>query len=92
MSGVTFEAFDTRLAPGDRLIILSDGVTECPNPEGEFLGEVGIDRLLRDLADVSGPELFESLMWKLCEFSGKAEFPDDISGIVFEFQPNRDDR
>lgn len=92
MSGVTFDTFEARLAPGDRLIILSDGVTECPNTEGEFLGEVGIDSFLRDLADVSGRDLFESLMWKLCEFNGHAEFPDDISGIVFEFQPDRDDK
>ncbi len=92
MSGVDFEEFEVQLNPGDRLLILSDGVTECPNAEGEMLGEAGIEGFLRDLSDSSGPELFESLMWKLCEFAGSSEFPDDVSGVLFEFRPYTGER
>lgn len=87
MTGVQFTAFDAQLYPGDRLIILSDGITECPNAEGEMLGEWGLEEMLHDLRDISGPALFEAMIWRLCEFAGNAEFPDDVSGIMFEYQP-----
>ena len=87
MSGVRFEEFETKLEPGDRLVILSDGVTECPNQTGEMLGEEGLETYLRDLHHISGPALFETLIWKLGEFAGSPDFPDDVSGLMFEFQP-----
>lgn len=92
MSGVTFGAFEIQLHPGDRLLILSDGVTECPNAAGGMLGEKELEDVMRDLADVAGADFFESLIWKLCEFAGTADFPDDISGILFEFKPQTDAR
>ncbi|MEP0964848.1 MAG: SpoIIE family protein phosphatase [Roseobacter sp.] len=92
MPGVSFTTFETTLNPGDRLIILSDGVTECPNPEGDLLDESGLDALLQELKEVRGPALFETLVWRLCEFAGNSEFPDDVSGIMFEFQPELHDK
>ena len=37
VEGATVEGFGITLAPGDRLLILSDGVTECLSPAGEML-------------------------------------------------------
>ena len=88
MSGVSFSQFSLKLEAGDRLVILSDGVTECPDERGQFLGEVGLEKLLLDLRDVKGPAMLEALIWQLSEFAGQADFPDDISGISFEFQPD----
>ena len=85
MSGVTFSQFEMMLHPGDRLLIFSDGVTECPDADGNLVGEEGVERILETLHDVKGPALFESLMWSLTEISGLSEFPDDVSGILFEF-------
>lgn len=92
MSGAAFGEFEMQMTPGDRLVILSDGVTECPNAEGDFLGETGLEDMMQGLADARGSDFFESLIWKLCEFAGTAAFPDDISGILFEFQPQANDR
>lgn len=88
MSGITFSEFEMQLYPGDRLIILSDGITECPNEDGDMLGEEGLDLMLRGLKNTTGSALFETLVWQLCEFAGSAEFPDDVSGIMFEYQPD----
>ena len=85
MSGVTFSQFEVQLDPGDRLLILSDGVTECPAGDGEMLGEDGLEEMLAGLGDAEGTAFLESLVWKLSEFAGIDEFPDDVSGILFEY-------
>lgn len=86
MSGISFTEFETTLGPGDRLLLLSDGVIECPAPDGDMLDEAGLEGMMRDLSDTTGPALFEALLWKLGEFAGGRGFPDDVSGILFEFQ------
>jgi len=85
MSGISFTQFETHLRPGDRLLLLSDGVTECPDATGNMLEEEGVETMMRDLADVSGPAFFEAMLWKLGEFAGDRTFPDDVSGILFEY-------
>ncbi|WP_187428553.1 Sensor histidine kinase RcsC [Roseobacter fucihabitans] len=85
ISGVGFSQFELQLYPGDRLVILSDGVTECPLEGGEFLGEEGLETVLAKLHAATGPGLFDSLMQSLTEISGLEEFPDDVSGLMFEF-------
>ena len=85
MFGVTFEDFEIQLNPGDRIILLSDGVTECPDQSGEMLEEEGLARMMDDLKNVSGQNFFEALIWNLGAFSGLDEFPDDVSGILLEY-------
>jgi len=89
MSGIRFEETEVQLHPGDRLILMSDGVTECPDPEGNLLGEAGAEDFTRALQGTRGPAFFEGLMWKLTEFAGAGVFPDDVSGVLFEFQPDQ---
>ena len=87
-----YSQFELTLARGDRLLILSDGVSECYNPEGAMLGEERLDALLRELSDVGGEAFFEALLWKLGEFAGHSRFSDDISGILLEYTgPTADD-
>ncbi len=86
LSGIGFERFELTLNRGDRILILSDGVTECPGPDGDMLGEEGLTALMHDLADMRGPAFLEALIWRLTEFNGSEDFPDDVSAILFEYQ------
>lgn len=85
IEGAEFQQFEAQLNPGDRLVILSDGVTECPDPNGDMLEEEGLERFMHDLADVRGTALLEALVWKLNDFTDGADFPDDVSAILLEF-------
>lgn len=85
MEGVAYSQFDLFLSPGDRLLLLSDGVTECPQLNGDMLGEEGVAEIMQQLFEVKGNALLEALMWELTDFAGTDEFPDDVSAILFEY-------
>lgn len=87
LSDAQFEPFELSLDPGDRILILSDGVTECPGPNGEMLAEEGLSELMHTLRSTQGPPFLEAMMWYLEEFNGSGDFTDDISAILFEYQP-----
>ncbi|MBO9473216.1 SpoIIE family protein phosphatase [Shimia sp. R10_1] len=84
--GAEFSQFDIQLAPGDRLFLLSDGVTECPDTSSGMLGEEGLEAMMADLKDHDLENTLQALVWKLDEFSGGKGFPDDVSGILLEYQ------
>jgi sigma-B regulation protein RsbU (phosphoserine phosphatase) len=81
-----YDEFEATLRPGDRILIFSDGVTECPGPSGAMLDEDGLARFMRELAETSGNALLEALIWKLTDFADNGDFPDDVSAILLEFQ------
>ncbi|MBC7478669.1 MAG: SpoIIE family protein phosphatase [Pseudorhodobacter sp.] len=83
--GATYEAVSTTLYPGDRLFLMSDGVTECPNTDGEELGTEGLLALLGKSADLTSTNLLQALLWDLEAFSGHDGFPDDVSGLLFDY-------
>lgn len=80
-----YERTEFQLAPGDRLFITSDGVTECESPDGVMFEETGIRQALAMHRDLKGPEFIEALTWDLHRHVGEREFTDDVSAILFEF-------
>lgn len=85
IAGASYEEFDLTLNKGDRLLIQSDGVNECPDPDGVQLDDEGLMDLLKDLSYVHGTALLETLVWKLADYAGGEDFPDDVSAILFEY-------
>ncbi len=83
--GAEFEDFQVKLNAGDRLLLMSDGITECPDETGAMLEEKGVADLLSRNVKVRGNGFLEALMWDLTNYAGDQDFPDDISAVLLEF-------
>lgn len=81
-----YENVELMLEPGDRLFLLSDGITEAENPAGGQLGETGLTALLNRCIGPRGIGFLETLVWRLGEYTG-GEFADDVSGATIDFHP-----
>ncbi len=81
----SWEAFEARLEPGDRLFLMSDGITEAEDAAGNQLGEEGLTRLMTAFHDLRGSKFLEALVWHVSDHACR-EFGDDVSGVLFEFK------
>ena len=83
--GVVYEAVRGRLAPGERLLMVTDGLPEAQTAEGEPMGYARFERLVAGGADLPGePErwlddLFERLAAETVEHR-----EDDWTALVLE--------
>lgn len=85
IEGADYEGFEACLIPGERLLLVSDGITECQRPDGEQLGHSGLERILMNLRTLQGNALLEALMWELARWAEGDDFADDVSCALFEF-------
>lgn len=79
-----YETTELALAPGDRLFLMSDGISEAPGPDGGQLGPGGLAEILTACRNLRGDAFMASLMMRL-EACSDGEFPDDVSGALIEF-------
>jgi sigma-B regulation protein RsbU (phosphoserine phosphatase) len=80
----TYECIEVKVEPGDRLVLVSDGLTECPMPDGSDFGNEGLFTSLARSSGLSGSEVLEALVWDLARSSQLDSFPDDVSGVVVD--------
>lgn len=81
----TYEDVRLTLSPGERILICSDGVTECPDGGDGMLGEEGLADLCAKVAGERGSAFFDTFLWDLNDFNKDRDFPDDISAILLEY-------
>ena len=81
---MTYEETTTRLVPGDRLVLYSDGVLECVSPEGVNYSVERLQELLTRNAGAPVTELLRSVRDDLETWSESKGFPDDVSMLVIE--------
>lgn len=84
LGGLEYEEIQASFAPGSRLILYSDGITECRNAHGEQFAQ---DRLLRHVERQRESQLesvLSGLEAELRQWKGSAEFDDDVTLLALE--------
>jgi sigma-B regulation protein RsbU (phosphoserine phosphatase) len=82
---IDFDCFELPILTGDRLLLYSDGVTECMNGHGEAFGEERLLAFLQPRARQTLNHLLEELLAEVKGWCGNTEFADDISLLAIEF-------
>lgn len=77
------EEFD--ITPGDRLVLYSDGLTECEAEGGVLLDETGLRRIVDQNKQLTGTDFTDALWVSLTDFAEHRPIADDVSAILFEF-------
>jgi sigma-B regulation protein RsbU (phosphoserine phosphatase) len=85
IEGATYDRCTAQLRPGDRLVLVSDGITECPDAQGVELGQGGLLAILDRSRALPSPALLEALVWDLSAYAGTTLFPDDVSALLFDY-------
>ena len=87
MPGADFTQAEFRMEPGERLLMYSDGFTECSLAEGGMLESEGLVDLVRSCQPgQSGQEFLDDLYWNLTQIMAPGPgMEDDISATLFEY-------
>ena len=74
------------LKAGDRIILYTDGVTDCRDESGEFFGNKNLAQTIKVIPDISAKESTHYIFDRLKEFRGDADQSDDISLMVIRYK------
>jgi sigma-B regulation protein RsbU (phosphoserine phosphatase) len=85
---IPVEQFGLQLAPGDKLLLYSDGFTECLLRNGEMLEPEGLVRLVESCpVGQEGQEFLDDLFWRLTQEMAPGQgLEDDVSAALFEYE------
>lgn len=79
-----YESVSTRLGPGDRLVLVSDGLTEATDPQGRMIDEARLAAIMRNFSRLEGRAFLDALLWEIDDYTESA-INDDVSAASFEF-------
>ncbi len=82
MEGLTFTERVCRLAPGDGVVLFTDGVTEAFDPAGEAFGEPRLAGLLTEGGRDDAAALVDRVVEGVLRFAGAAPQADDITCLA----------
>lgn len=84
MPDVVYIAEETKLAPGSRLFVFSDGIYELTKPDGKMLDYTAFVALVNEMMQEEGVDL-QTLVSKLKSLNGNDKFDDDFSLLELHF-------
>ncbi len=82
-----FDASQTRLRPGDSVLVFSDGVTEAQDAEHEMFGEGRLKTMLDGRIFGSSQALCDTVVKAIRDFVGSAPQADDLTLLVLKYGP-----
>ncbi len=86
MENIKYHQNEITLAPGDRLYLYTDGITEASNYNDELFGDSRLLQVMNDKKDLSLKELLLHVKENVDIFAGEKEQFDDITMLVMEYK------
>ena len=80
-----YAAQEFTLAPGDRIFLYTDGVTEATSTAKELYGEARLQKFLSENSALSAKEMLEAVKRDTDEFVGEAEQFDDMTMLMLDY-------
>ena len=84
--GAPYDEETVSLAPGDWLIVFSDGVSEALSAAGDEYGEARIVTVVQKNAGTEPQQMLEALFADVREFATGAAQSDDITAMVLRYR------
>jgi sigma-B regulation protein RsbU (phosphoserine phosphatase) len=84
-----YHSCSDRMAPGDFLVLYSDGITEAQNERGDLFGEPGLRGVLEHFQGKTEEDLSEAIHAGVRGFTGGAPQSDDMTLLIVHYQGSR---
>jgi sigma-B regulation protein RsbU (phosphoserine phosphatase) len=81
MEGITYRSSTVTLSPGDRILIVTDGVTEAQQPGAELYGDNRVVEFMAALA-ADAPDPLKQLVQNVRTFEEGSPPFDDTAAIL----------
>lgn len=82
---LTFQTRSMQLAPGDALVLYTDGVTEAMDPARNQFGEERLEAFLQRHTDAPTATIIEGMVEAVKSFAGEAPQSDDLTALALRF-------
>jgi phosphoserine phosphatase RsbU/P len=83
-AGTTYGEWSVTMAPGDSLVLYTDGVTEARNEAGAFFGEETLETLVATAGAECAGELVTAIVDAIGTFAGATPPADDCTIVVLK--------
>lgn len=81
-----FDVHQIQLESNDRVVVYSDGVTDCENGEGAEFGIARLRQSIEDSATLGVIEAADYIERELLKWQGCDRFEDDVSIVVIDYR------
>jgi phosphoserine phosphatase RsbU/P len=83
----TYTALETRIEPGEMLVLYSDGITEAEDPGGQPLEEAGLQVILDSYPDEGPAALGTHIIKGVERYAQASRFADDLTILILKRRP-----
>lgn len=81
-----YKDFNLQLDQGDTLLLMSDGLPELANEEGEQMAYFRISKIFKDVGSRNPDRIIEAIVEAADEWRGEHPIEDDISLLVLKIK------